>query len=82
MIKWSVHSEKGRFTRETAGKHKIIFKFIENDPNYQSVEVVERYETSGKMAKFCYFAISDSLTVFGDTFAVLALAFSLLNSRV
>ena len=23
--------EKGKFTREVAGKHKVIFKFIEND---------------------------------------------------
>ena len=30
VIKWSGHSEKGRFTTEVAGKHKIIFKFIDN----------------------------------------------------
>ena len=30
VIKWSIRSEKGKFTREAAGKHKVILKFIEN----------------------------------------------------
>ena len=29
-MKWSVHGEKGKFTRETEGKHKVILKFIIN----------------------------------------------------
>ena len=33
--------EKGKIIRELAGKHKVIFKFIENCPKYQSVEVVQ-----------------------------------------
>ena len=44
--------EKGKFTRVVAGKHKVIFKFIENHPKYQSKEVVKVYESYGKMAKF------------------------------
>ena len=32
VIKWSGHSEKGTFTTKVAGKHKIIVKFIENNP--------------------------------------------------
>ena len=32
VIKWSGHIEKGTFTIEVAGKHKIIFNFIENYP--------------------------------------------------
>ena len=31
-MKWSVRSEKGKFTRNVADKHKIIFKFIEDYP--------------------------------------------------
>ena len=27
--------EKGKFTREVAGKHKVIFKFIKNYPKIQ-----------------------------------------------
>ena len=51
VIKWSVHRGKGKFTRGgggVAGKHKIIFKFIKNYPKYQSIEVVQLHETSGK----------------------------------
>ena len=44
-MKWSVHSEKGKLTREVAGKHKVIIKVIENYPKYQSIEVVHLYET-------------------------------------
>ena len=29
-MKWSVHSKKGKCTREAADKHKFILKFIEN----------------------------------------------------
>ena len=32
VIKLPGHSEKGTFTIKVAGKHKIIFKFIENYP--------------------------------------------------
>ena len=52
VIKWSGHSEKGMFTTKDAGKHKIIFKFIDF-PQYESGEIVQLYKTSGKMAK-CY----------------------------
>ena len=38
-------SEKGKFTREVAGKHKITVKFIENRPNFLSIEVVQLYES-------------------------------------
>ena len=39
-------SEKGKLTREFAGKHKVIFKFIANHlKTYQSIEVVKLYET-------------------------------------
>ena len=27
-------SEKGKFTREVAGKHKVAVKFIENRPKF------------------------------------------------
>ena len=27
-------SEKGKFTREVAGKHKVTIKFIENHPKF------------------------------------------------
>ena len=57
VIKWSSHSEKGTFTTKVAGKQKIIFKFIKNTPKYESVEVVQLYKTSGKMAK-CYSLVS------------------------
>ena len=56
VIKWSGHSEMGTFrpTTEVAGKHKFIFKFIENYPKiWECVEVIQLYKTSGKMAK-CY----------------------------
>ena len=42
-MKWSVHSEKGKFTREVAGNHTIIFRFIANDPKiskYRSCSAV------------------------------------------
>ena len=48
VIKWSGHSEKGTFTTEVAGKHKIIFKFT---PKYESIEAVQLYRTSGKMTQ-------------------------------
>ena len=48
VIKWSGHSEKGMFTTEVAGKHKVISKFIENYPKYESVEVVLLYKNIGE----------------------------------
>ena len=30
-MKWSLYTEKRKFTREVRGKHKVILKFIEND---------------------------------------------------
>ena len=32
VMKWSVHSKKGKFTREVVGNYKVIFTFIENCP--------------------------------------------------
>ena len=43
VIKWSVHSEKGKFTGEVAGSHRVIFRFIANDPKiskYRSCSAV------------------------------------------
>ena len=37
--------EKGQFTRRVAGKHKVIFKFIEIIQTYQSIAVVQLYES-------------------------------------
>ena len=83
MIKWTGHSEKGLFTREVAGKHKIIFKLFENYPKHQSIKVFQLYDTSGKWQNIIqYLAFSSSLSIFEDTFAVLPLAFSMLSSPV
>ena len=48
---------------------------------YQSIEVVQLYETWGKMVK-CYSVLSyfQFFNIFEDTFAALQLAFSMLNS--
>ena len=83
-IKWSGHSEKGPFTQEVAGKHKIIFKFLKKLPQkYQRIKVFQLYDTSGKWQNgIRYFAFSSSLSIFEDTFAVLQLAFSVLSSPV
>ena len=43
VMKWLVHSEKGTFTREVAGNHRVIFRFIANDPKiskYRSCSAV------------------------------------------
>ena len=32
VMKWSVYTEKGKYTGEVAGKHKVILKFIYNYP--------------------------------------------------
>ena len=50
-IKWSIHGEKGKFAREVAGKHKVIFKLSQITQNYQSIEVVQLNETSMIMEK-------------------------------
>ena len=42
-MKWSVHSEKGKFTREVAGNLSVIFRFIANGPKiskYRSCSAV------------------------------------------
>ena len=37
-MKWSLYTEKGKFTREVRGKHKVILKFIENGPKNIKVQ--------------------------------------------
>ena len=42
-MKWSVHSEKGKFTREVAVNHRVNSSFIANDPKiskYRSCSAV------------------------------------------
>ena len=72
--------EKGKFTGEIAG----ICKFIENHPkvsNYRSLSTVWNIE--GKWHNVIpYFVISISFNNFEDTFAVLLIAFSMLNSQL
>ena len=44
VMKWSDHNEKGKLTRDVAGKYKIIFIFIENYPKkskYRSRSAIE-----------------------------------------
>ena len=45
-------SEKGKFTREVAGKHKVTFTFIENHPKilkYSSCPAILIIRENGKM---------------------------------
>ena len=51
VMKWSLHRQKGKFTRVVAGKHEIIFEFIKNYPKTQSIEVVQLmiYQGKGKI---------------------------------
>ena len=87
VTKWSGHrkKKKGTFTTEVAGKQKKnVFKFKKkNIQKYVSTEVVQLYKTSGKMAK-CYLFVHyfQFFNNFEDIFAVLQLAFSMLNSSV
>ena len=51
-MKWSFHTEKGTFTREVAGKHKVIFKFIEDYPKilkYRSLSAMRNIRENGKI---------------------------------
>ena len=32
VMLWAVHGDNGKFTWEVAGKHKVIFTFMENYP--------------------------------------------------
>ena len=46
VMKWSVNREKGMFTREVAGKHKVFFShLLKIAQKYQRIEVVQLYET-------------------------------------
>ena len=57
-------SEKGKFTRQIAGKHKVTIKFIEDHPKFHSIEVVQLYESKGKWQNVIrYDAIFRSLTI-------------------
>ena len=56
VIKWSGHSEKGTFTTEVAGNTKLSSNSKKITPKYESVEVVQLYKTSRKMAK-CYWLV-------------------------
>ena len=84
-MKWSVHSEKGKFTREVAGKlckHKVIFKFIENYPKiskYRSLSALWNLRENGKML-FDTLLLPVLYLLLKNTFAVLPFAFSMLNS--
>ena len=43
-------SEKRKFTREVAGKHKVTVKFIENRPlKYRSCSAIRIIRENGKM---------------------------------
>ena len=45
-------AKKGKFTREVAGKHKVIFKFIENHPKiskYKKLFSYMKHKGNGKM---------------------------------
>ena len=61
-MKWSVHSEKRKFTRKAAGKHRVIIKFIENYlkiSKYRSLSAIQNIR--GKWQNdIRYFAISNS----------------------
>ena len=51
-MKWLVHSEKGKQTRDVAGKHKVIIKFTENYPKlskYRSRSAIKNIRENGKM---------------------------------
>ena len=81
MVKWLVNRESlpGKLqanTKLSSDSLKIIQK-------YQSKEVVQLYEAWEKMAE-CYFRtlLFQFLNIFEDYFAVLPLAFSMLNSPV
>ena len=83
VIKWSGQGKGNvyhRSCRQTQNYHPIHRKIT---PKYESVEVVQLYKTSGKMAK-CYSLVRyfQSLTIFEATLAVLQLAFSILNLPV
>ena len=70
-------------TMEVTGKHKVIFKFIENHPKilkYRSRSAILMIRENGKIL-FGTILFS-GLQHFEDTFAVLPLAFSMLNSHV
>ena len=83
MMKWSVYSEKGKFTLEVAGKHKVIFTLIENYPKISKYRIVQLMKQKGKcQTAIRYLAISRSLTIVEDIFAALPLAFSMINSPV
>ena len=54
-MKWSVHSEKRKFIREAAGKHKVILKFIEHYlkmSKYRSHSAICNIRGNGKLL-FC-----------------------------
>ena len=51
-MKWSFHTEKGKVTIEVAGKHKFIFKFIENYPKilkHRRLSAMCNIRENGKM---------------------------------
>ena len=83
-MKWSVHSEKEKFTREAASKHKVTLKLIGNYLKNIKVKKSFRYmkHKENWQNVIQYLAISNSCAVFEDTVVVLALAFSILNSPV
>ena len=44
-MKWSVHSEKGRFTREVEATTELSLDSLQMTQKYQSIEVVQLYQT-------------------------------------
>ena len=67
--------EKENFTREVAGKHKVIFILLKITKKYQ----ISCRKKAKCYSVLCYFQIFYN---FEDTFAVFPLAYSMLNSHV
>ena len=68
--------EKRKFTSEVAGKHKVIFKLIENHPKiskYRSRSAILNIRENGKML-FGTLLYSSSIILKISFFAVLPLA--------
>ena len=60
-MKFSVHNEKEKFTREAAGKNKVILKFIEN---YLKISQYRSLSAIGNIRENCknvirYLAVSN-----------------------
>ena len=75
--------KKDRLPEKLQTNTKLSSNSLKISQKYLSIKVFQLYDTSGKWRDVIrYFAFSSSLSIFEDTFAVLPLAFSMLNFLV